>query len=165
MVLEDSLMKGPFTWSWSRSREILSRGGGPWRTSNEPFPHTTPEGMSRGGDQNLGQRVERHLTGAVPTGWTAVCSQERGSQRKTAWLLFPHALHPPCLSLPVSSSAERQHPLYPVMQNGELLIEEWPEGPDGQKETVQHTRKCTYECDDWSWISTIPDPRKCSVLS
>lgn len=114
MVLEDSLMKGPFTWSWSRSREILSRGGGPWRTSNEPFP------------PHYAWRDEQR---EVTRTWDSLC-RETPNRSCTHWVnsslfpgegargkppdcsfLMPSTLlpEPPC----VSASTRRQHPSTP----------------------------------------------------
>ena len=91
----------------------LNKGWGAVKDKQWAISTLRLKGWEEGGNQNLGQLVDRHLTGAVPTGWTAVCSQQEGSQRKTTWLLVPHARHPPAGASLCPDSTRRQHPSTP----------------------------------------------------
>ena len=101
--------------------------------------HTTPEGMRRGREPEPGTASRQTPNGSC-THWldSSLLPAEREPEENhlTARSSCPP---PSCRSLPVPRLNQKAAPLHPVMQSGELLIEEWPEGLDGQMDTVQHT--------------------------
>ena len=120
--------------------------------------HTTPEGTRRGREPEPGA-ASRQTPNRSCTRWLNSSLLPAGREPEENRLTARYSCPPPsCLSLPVPRL--NQKAASPPPRDAEWrVLDRRVAGESGWADghCPTHFCKCTYEGDDWFWISTMPD--------